>query len=335
MGSLMESEHVSDLFPSETSNFREAPGAKERSIQEKMEAKKRAWARRPDLLKNTHAVYLGDARTLRGLPKDTRVHLVVTSPPYWNLKPYHSDREGAQLGHIAERKAFLRELGKVWRRCYRLLVPGGRLCVVVGDVCRSRKAHGRHVVEPLHAHIQVQCQDIGFDPLAPIIWNKIANMVTEVSGNGAGFLGKPYEPNAIIKNDIEYILVFRKPGGYRHPTQEQRDLSLIDKGDHARWFQQIWSDVPGGAQRQHPAPFPAEIPRRLIGMYSFVGDTVFDPFWGIGNTTLAAIGMHRSSIGFEIEPEYLRIGKERLSLLPEDSTIEFIETGAGKGAPAR
>ena len=98
------------------------------------------------------------------------------------------------------------------------------MCIVVGDVCRSRKAHGRHVVEPLHAHLQVQCEAIGFDPLHPIIWNKIANVKTEVAGNGSTFLGKPYEPNAIVKNDIEFILLFRKPGGYRHPTQEQRDL---------------------------------------------------------------------------------------------------------------
>jgi site-specific DNA-methyltransferase (adenine-specific) len=298
--------------------------SKEASLEEKFAAKKRAWARRPEIIRNHHTIYLGDARFLHGLPRKTPVHLAVTSPPYWNLKKYPNDRDGAQLGHIDDREHFLTALGKVWEHCHRLLVPGGRLCVVVGDICRSRRAHGRHVVEPLHAFIQVQCQDIGFDPLAPIIWNKIANMATEVTGNGAAFLGKPYEPNAIIKNDIEYVLNFRKPGGYRHPTQEQRDLSLISKEEHKLWFRQIWSDIPGDLQRQHPAPFPVEVARRLIGMYSFVGDTVFDPFWGIGNTTIAAMQMYRSSIGFEIEPEFLAIGRERIGAPPLDSTIEFV-----------
>ena len=155
---------------------------------------------------------------------------------------------------------------------------------------------------------------LGFDPLAPIIWSKIANVVTEVEGNGSPFLGKPFEPNGIIKNDIEYILLFRKPGGYRHPTQEQRDLSMIEKEDHRKWFQQIWTDVPGELQRSHPAPYPAEIARRLIGMFSFVGDTVLDPFNGTGNTTQAAIQMHRNSIGFEIEPDYFQLAQQRLQL---------------------
>jgi site-specific DNA-methyltransferase (adenine-specific) len=252
------------------------------------------------------------------------VHLVVTSPPYWDLKDYRHDFGGAQLGHIADRDAFLAELGKVWRKCYEALVPGGRMCVVVGDVCRSRKAHGRHRVDPLHAYIQVQCQELGFDPLAPIVWYKIANMATEVKGNGSGFLGKPYEPNAIIKNDIEFILLFRKPGGYRHPTQEQRDLSVIDKADYQRWFQQVWADVRGETTKLHPAPFPAELARRLIGMFSFVGDTVLDPFWGIGNTTIAAMGMHRSSIGVEIDPEYVRAGRDRIRGLDVCGEVEFI-----------
>jgi DNA modification methylase len=136
-------------------------------------------------------------------------------------------------------------------------------------------------------------------------------------------LGKPYEPNAIVKNDIEFILLLRKPGGYRHPTQDQRDLSLIDRDKHRQWFQQIWTDVPGKIQRHHPAPFPVEIARRLIGMFSFVGDTVLDPFWGTGNTTLAAMELHRSSIGFEIEPEYLERARMRIGTCMADCDIEF------------
>jgi site-specific DNA-methyltransferase (adenine-specific) len=183
-------------------------------------------------------------------------------------------------------------------------------------------------VDPLHAYIQVRCQALGFDPLTPILWNKIANAVTEVAGNGSLFLGKPYEPNAIIKNDTEYILIFRKPGGYRHPTQEQRDLSMIGKDEHRRWFQQVWSDVPGDLQRHHPAPFPVEIARRLIGMFSFVGDTILDPFVGVGSTVVAAAEMHRSSIGVEIEPKYFDLAEQRITKhLPAGATLEHPKNG--------
>ncbi len=300
-----------------------APRATEAKIEEKFEAKERAWEAAGGSLRTTHRIVLGDARTMPGLDPETRIHLVVTSPPYWNLKDYADDRDGAQLGHIDDRRRFLDELNKVWQRCFDLLVPGGRLCVVVGDVCRSRRRHGRHLVDPLHAYLLIECQTLGFDPLAPILWKKIANMQTEVAGNGSGFLGKPYEPNAIIKNDLEYILMFRKPGGYRHPTRRQRDLSVIDKDDYNRWFRQVWEDVPGDLQRGHPAPFPKEIALRLISMFSFVGDTVLDPFWGLGNTTLAAIDACRSSLGFEIEPSYLAMARTRLGQQHLHADIHF------------
>lgn len=284
----------------------------EATLDEKYAAKIRAWQRSPAILKTTHDIFEGDARLMDGLDLDRKIHLIVTSPPYWNLKRYTEKGEGLQLGHIEDREEFLTELGKVWQKCFDYLVPGGRMCVIVGDVCRSRKKNGRHLVEPLHSYIQIQCQKLGYDPLAPIIWSKIANMVTEMKGNGSAFLGKPFEPNGIVKNDIEYILLFRKPGGYRHPTQEQRDLSMIDREDHEKWFQQIWTDIPGEVQRGHPAPFPSEVARRLIGMFSFVGDTVLDPFAGTGNTIQASVDMHRNSIGFELEPEYIRHAEKRL-----------------------
>jgi site-specific DNA-methyltransferase (adenine-specific) len=302
-----------------------SPHSSEATLDEKFLAKRRAWERLGSSIHTTHAIYLGDAREMKGLPANTQVHLVVTSPPYWNLKRYADDRQGAQLGHIDDREQFLAELEKVWKRCYDLLIPGGRMCVVVGDVCRSRRRHGRHCVEPLHAYLLVQCQRRGFDPLAAIIWKKIANLKTEVAGNGSPFLGKPYEPNAIIKNDLEFILMFRKPGEYRHPTQEQRDLSVISREDYAHWFQQVWEDVPGDVQRHHPAPFPKEIARRLIEMFSFVGDTVLDPFWGVGNTTLAAIEAYRSSIGFEVEPAYITAAKRQIQTVPLHAEINFYE----------
>lgn len=300
---------------------------RESSVQDKFAKAELLWQTNPEILKTTHRIYHGDARLMAPLTASDSVHLVVTSPPYWNLKRYEGEAAGQQLGHIDDRYEFLEELGKVWKRCFDLLVPGGRLCIVVGDVCRSRRAHGRHTVEPLHAYLQVQLQKLQFDPLAPIIWSKISNMRTEVAGNGSAFLGKPYEPNAIVKNDIEFILLFRKPGDYRHPTPEQRLLSLISKDDHAKWFQQIWTDVRGEIQRNHPAPFPAEVARRLIGMFSFVGDTVLDPFLGTANTTAAAIEMHRSSIGFEIEPAYIEVAKRRLAAQHFDAKVTFERAG--------
>ncbi len=256
-----------------------------------------------------HAVHQQDARELEWLP-DNSVHLVLTSPPYWTLKEY---REGeGQLGFIEDYNAFLAELDKVWEHCHRVLVPGGRLVVVVGDVCLSRRKNkGEHTVVPLHASIQVHCRKIGFSNLAPIIWYKISNAQYEVGGGG-GFLGKPYEPNSVIKNDIEFILMQRKPGGYRKPSQAARLLSVISSESYQAWFQQIWTGLTGASTRHHPAPYPEELAARLIRMFSFVGDTVLDPFMGTGTTNLAAAKWGRNSIGVEVDPHYFDHARSRL-----------------------
>lgn len=307
-------------------------GKREPSIEAKFVEKRRAWASRPPILKTTHWIYPGDARVMEELGTEPLVHLVVTSPPYWNLKEYPPLPE-SQLGNLPDYRRFLDELRRVWTRCFQLLVPGGRLCIVVGDVCLSRRKAGRHSVVPLHADISRDCIGIGFDYLSPIFWYKIANAVTEVEGNGTTFLGKPYEPNAVIKNDVEYILIFRKPGSYRTPTPEQRALSIIDREDHDRWFRQIWTDIPGQLRVQdHPAPFPRELAFRLISMFSFVGDIVLDPFWGTGTTTEAAIDAHRSSTGYEIEPRYLEIGRARFRQISLDARVEFFGPGLTKSS---
>ena len=258
----------------------------------------------------THRLIQGDARRLSFI-EDESVHLIVTSPPYWTLKKYR-DHDG-QLGDVEDYENFLQELDKVWEHCYRALVPGGRLICVVGDVCLSRKKNkGRHTVVPLHASIQEHCRKIGYDNLASIIWYKIANAAFEASGNGAGFLGKPYEPNAVIKNDIEFILMQRKPGGYRNPTVATRVLSVISDENHKQWFQAIWSGLPGASTRLHPAPYPEELAERLVRMFSFVGDTVLDPFMGTGTTTVAAAKWGRDSIGIEIDPHYFKAAEKRV-----------------------
>ncbi|MCL4455312.1 MAG: site-specific DNA-methyltransferase [Deinococcus sp.] len=239
------------------------------------------------------------------------VHLVVTSPPYWTLKDYNQV-EG-QMGYIEDYEEFLSELDKVWQACYDALVPGGRLICVVGDVCLSRRKNkGEHVVVPLHASIQEHSRKIGFSNLAPIIWHKIANAAYEASGNGGGFLGKPYEPNSVIKNDIEFILMERKPGGYRSPSLATRILSVIPADRHKVWFQQIWTGLTGASTKTHPAPYPLELAERLVRMFSFVGDTVLDPFMGTGTTNVAAAKWGRNSIGVEIDPNYFEMAAGRL-----------------------
>jgi modification methylase len=257
-----------------------------------------------------HRLLQQDSRDLGFLP-DESVHLVVTSPPYWTLKQYRAhDR---QLGDVQDYEAFLRELDKVWQHCFRVLVPGGRLICVVGDVCLSRrKNNGRHTVVPLHASIQEHCRTIGYDNLAPIIWHKIANAAFEATGNGGGFLGKPFEPNAVIKNDIEFILMERKPGGYRKPALATRVLSVISEENHRLWFQAIWTGVTGASTRQHPAPYPEELAERLVRMFSFVGDTVLDPFAGTGTTMVAAAKWGRNSVAVEIDPYYCDMAERRI-----------------------
>ena len=270
-----------------------------------------------------HRLVLGDARDLHEIP-DSSIHLVVTSPPYWILK--HYNRVEGQLGHIADYEEFLNELDKCWKECFRVLVPSGRLVVVVGDVLLSRRKHKRHQVIPLHADIQVRCRRLGFANLAPIFWYKIANATYEAEGNGGGFLGKPYEPNAVVKHDVEYILMERKPGPYRSPDPKTRLLSVIPAKKHSIWFQQIWNDIKGESARNHPAPFPEELVDRLVRMFSFVNDTVLDPFVGTGTTMVASARAGRNSIGVEIDQKYWRLARDRLSKeLPSIITRHTVE----------
>lgn len=292
--------------------------------------------------RTVHRLRRGDARDLRhpSWIATESVHLVVTSPPYWTLKRY---RECAgQLGHVEDYEQFLGELDRVWRECARVLVPGGRICCVVGDVCIARKAGGRHHVIPLHADIQVRARAIGLDCLTPILWHKIANGVTEAEGNGAGFYGKPYQPGAVVKNDIEYILFLRKPGGYRSVSPIQKALSMLTKEEMQGWFRSVWTDLAGASTRNgHPAPYPVELAARLIRMFSFAGDTVLDPFLGTGSTVVAAIRAGRNSIGNEVDPVYFQRAAERIAdeaqagrLHGAGSAAVYIEEGTRYMRPA-
>jgi DNA modification methylase len=251
-----------------------------------------------------------DTSSSGSIIEDESIHLVVTSPPYFNIKEYNDTED--QLGSVQNFDEFSEKIKDVWQNCYDKLIPGGRMCIVTGDILQSRREAGRHRVLPLHARIQEQCSEIGFDCLSPIIWNKIGNAALEAGGN-ARFLGKPYEPGAVVKNDIEYILLFKKPGDYRSPSVAERILSTIQVDYHRKCFQQIWTDIRGENRSDHPAPYPEELAERLIRMFSFVGDTVLDPFAGVGTTAVAASRTARDSINIEIDPEYISRARDRLS----------------------
>jgi DNA modification methylase len=306
------------LFPDMVKRMRRAPTLPmEDNTPEGLQALLRANAHYrqvpwPEPYRRTvHRLHLGDARDLSWIA-DGSVHLVVTSPPYWTLKEYAPGND-SQMGHFGDYDYFLGELDRVWRECNRVLVGGGRICCIVGDVCIPRKRGGRHHLVPLHADILVRARRLGLDCLQPILWNKIANGATEAEGNGAGFYGKPYQPGGIVKNDIEYILFLRKGGEYRSAPALQKALSMLTQMEMKTWFRSIWSDLRGASTREgHPAPYPVELAERLIRMFSFAGDTVLDPFAGTGSTSRAAILSGRNSIANEIEPAYLGIARQRI-----------------------
>lgn len=269
-----------------------------------------------------HRLHVGDAREVLASFPEASVHLVVTSPPYWTLKRYE-DTPG-QLGHIEDYEAFLDELDRVWREVFRLLVPGGRLVIVVGDVAVARRRFGRHLVFPSTPTSRCAAASSGLITSTPSSGTSTPTPASEVEGRGV-FLGKPYEPGAIIKTEIEYILMQRKPGGYRKPTQEQREKSRLPKEDFHRFFRQIWDDIPGESTKDHPAPFPLELAERLVRMFSFVGDVVLDPFAGTGTTLIAAARWGRRALGVELVPRYAQLAKERFAREVPGFSLEVLD----------
>jgi len=262
--------------------------------------------------KTSHVLMQGDGRDLSKVA-DESIHLVVTSPPYFNLKPYESDANGAQLGRVGDYDSFLAELDKVWSECVRVLVPGGRVCCVIGDILIPRRLDGRHRVLPLPADIQVRSRNLGLDNLTPILWFKIGNRTNEAGGGSSGYYGKPYQPGAVIKNDHEHILMLRKPGAYRSTSMIQKALSMLQREEMDAWMRPVWSDIRGASLRNgHPAPYPVELAERIIRMFSFAGDVVLDPFAGSGSTAIAAVRSGRSSISVEVESSYVMTSASRI-----------------------
>jgi modification methylase len=260
----------------------------------------------PDPFHQTrHIVSIADARDLKHVPSAS-VHLVVTSPPYFNIKPYESHAGGRQLARIESYEIFLDELTKCMNEWHRVLVPGGRACCVVGDVLVPRRKGGRHLILPLPSDIMVRGRRVGLDCLTPILWFKIGNRTNEAGGGSSGYYGKPYQPGAVIKNDFEHIVMLRKPGAYRSTSMLQKALSMLQKKEMDAWQRPYWDDVRGASLRDgHPAPFPVTLAERLVRMFSFAGDTILDPFCGSGSTVVAAVNCGRNSICSDIEEKYV------------------------------
>ena len=272
----------------------------------------------------THRIFLGDSRSMHDLPGQS-VQLVVTSPPYWQLKDYGA---AEQIGFHDSYEDYINNLNLVWSECGRVLHPGCRLCINIGDQFARSVYYGRYKVIPIRTEIIKFCETIGFDYMGAIIWQKVTTCNTT---GGAVIMGSfPFPRNGIVKLDYEFILIFRKQGEAPAVPAEAKDASRMTADEWNQYFYGHWN-FPGEKQRKHLAMFPIELPRRLIRMFSFTGETVLDPFVGSGTTVLAARELGRSGIGYEINDEFVPVIRERLGMgkgvLPafQDSTCEIVE----------
>ena len=254
-----------------------------------------------------HKIIFGDSRRMRELA-DESVQLVVTSPPYWCIKDYaHPD----QIGYEQAYSDYLADLTSVIGECHRTLCPGCRAAINIGDQYLRASEHGRYRVQPIPADIIAAGRDIGFDFMGNIIWKKIST--TNTTGGGS-WMGSIYHPkDGHVTYEHEYIILFRKRGDWPRPTPEQKEKSRLTKQERSEWFRGIW-ELPPERQEGHIAQFPVELPRRLIKMYSFHGETVLDPFLGSGTTSLAADKEGRRSIGYEINPEFEDLIREKMQV---------------------
>lgn len=256
------------------------------------------------------------------LIKDNTAHLVVTSPPYWQLKDYGS---GDQIGFHESYESYINNLNLVWKECYRVLHNGCRLCINIGDQFARSVYYGRYKVIPIREEIIKFCENTGFDYMGAIIWQKVTTSNT--TGGGVQMGSYPYPRNGILKLDYEFILLFKKLGEAPKPTKEQKEASKMTAEEWNTFFAGHWNFA-GARQNNHIAMFPEELPRRLIKMFSFVGENVLDPFAGSGTTSLAAKNGQRNSIGYEINSEFIPVIKEKLGVVqadPNETVYQFVE----------
>lgn len=269
-------------------------------------------------INTTHTLITGDSRNLSLIP-DKSVHLIITSPPYWQLKDYGSDK---QIGFHDSYEDYINNLNMVWSECNRILHDGCRLCINIGDQFARSVYYGRYKVIPIRTEIIRFCESLGMDYMGAIIWQKQTTMNT--TGGGAVMGSFPYPRNGILKIDYEFILIFKKQGKAPTPTIDYKKMSEMSKVEWNTYFASHWT-FGGAKQDGHIAVFPEELPRRLIKMFSFVGETVFDPFMGSGTTSLAARNLKRNSIGYEINPDFIKYYKQKVesSMLFDNSTCVY------------
>jgi modification methylase len=274
-------------------------------------------------------IILGDSRAMAEVA-DGSVDLVVTSPPYWHIKDYGIP---GQIGYGHSLHAYLEDLYRVWGECFRVLRPGGRLGVNVGDQFARATVYGRYKIIPLHAEIIGQGEELGFDFMGAIIWQKKTTMNTT---GGATIMGSyPFPPNGLVEIDYEFILIFKKPGPAKKVAPEIKEASKLTKAEWKEFFAGHWR-FGGARQLGHEAMFPEELPRRLIRMFTFVGDTVLDPFLGSGTTVKAALGLGRNAVGYEINEDFMEIIREKMGLKeaqPLFTDIQMIKRESEKPKP--
>ena len=273
-------------------------------------------------MKTKRKIIIGDSRWMKEVLGES-VHLIITSPPYWQLKDYGDER---QIGFHDSYEEYINNLNLVWKECHRVLHQGCRLCINIGDQFARSVYYGRYKVIPIRTEMVKFCESAGFDYMGAIIWQKVTTCHTT---GGATVMGSfPYPRSGILKLDYEFILIFKKYGSSPKVTKEIKEQSRLTEEEWNQYFTGHWN-FPGEKQDKHLAMFPEELPRRLIKMFSFVGDTVLDPFLGSGTTSLVAKNLNRNSIGYEINESFLPVIKEKLGLkqrtIFEDAVFEIIE----------
>jgi len=267
------------------------------------------------MIKNFGKIIIGDSRRMPEL-NDESIDLIVTSPPYWHIKDYGVP---GQIGYGQDLHQYLKNLYYVWSECFRVLKKGGRFCLNIGDQFARAIIYGRYKVIPLHAEFIAQCESIGFDFMGSIIWQKKTTMNTT---GGANVMGSfPYPPNGIVEIDYEFIHIFKKPGKRKKVSKEIKEASKLSKEEWKEYFSGHWH-FGGAKQINHEAMFPDELPKRVIKMFTFIGDTVLDPFLGSGTTVKVALELKRNGIGYEINKNFLNIMKKKIGKV---ENLEIIE----------
>lgn len=263
-----------------------------------------------------HLLINGDSRNMSHIPNES-VHLIVTSPPYWQLKDYGTDN---QIGFNDTYESYINNLNLVWKECHRILMPGCRLCINIGDQFARSAYYGRYKVVPIHSEIIRFCETIGFDYMGSIVWQKPTSMHTT---GGEKVMGSyPYPRGGIVKIDFEHILLFKKLGKAPIPSRKSKEASALIMEEWNEYFSSHWT-FNGAKQNRHIAVFPEELPRRLIKMFSFVGDTICDPFMGSGTTALASANLERNSIGYELNKDFRAFYKEKVIDACIDKQCEY------------